>query len=59
VLLLLVLHVRVRVLRLERLTSELLDLVATEVGPRGVRLAMNLDACCCSTTCCCVGVVPQ
>jgi hypothetical protein len=59
VLLLLVLHVRDHVLTLEHLTSELLDLVATEVGPRGVRLAVNLDACCCSTTCCCVGVVSQ
>jgi hypothetical protein len=44
------------VLSLERLTAELLDLVATEVGPRRARLAVELDYCS-SCTCCCTGIV--
>jgi hypothetical protein len=58
VLLLLVLHMRDRMLTLARLTEELLDLVAIEVGPSGARLAYELEACCCSScTCCCTGIV--
>jgi hypothetical protein len=57
VLLLVVLHVPVPVLSLEPLSAELLDLVATEVGPRRARLAVELDYCS-SCTCCCTGIVP-
>jgi hypothetical protein len=56
VLLVLVLHVSLGVLSIEALTAELLDLVATEVGPRRARLAVELDTCC-SCTCCCTGIV--
>jgi hypothetical protein len=55
VLLLHLLHVPVRMLT--RLSDELLDLVASELGPRRLRLALELEICCCSSTCCCTGVV--
>jgi hypothetical protein len=36
---------------LRKLTSDLLDLTATEVGYRRAGAALQLSACCCS--CCC------
>jgi hypothetical protein len=36
-----------------QLTDDLLDLVLTEIGRTGPRLAAYLDACCCC--CCCKG----
>ena len=35
-------------------TAQLLDLVSSEVGVGGARLAINLEACCCSSCCTCL-----
>jgi hypothetical protein len=36
------------------LSAQLVDLVASEVGTGGARLALTLSACCCSSCCQCL-----
>lgn len=41
---------------LTTLTNDLLDLTAAQVGHRGARLAIQLEACCCCSCCTCIFV---
>jgi hypothetical protein len=38
---------------IDRVTTELLDLQASELGPRRARLAFTLQLCCCTSCCVC------